>query len=253
MSKDLSSSLSERVLRAFFVTLGSMSLFFLGQILGILIVISVMQIFGYGTEDISTLLTENVEAQFLAMLIVQTITVGLLYSVYRYAKKPFRKSIGLLGLPKGLHILRALQAYALYFLSFLYVVTLISRFMPGININQMQQLGFDSPAGIELVFVFATVVILPSIAEEIIFRGFLYKQLRKIISLKSAVIVTSLVFGAAHLEFLSDAPLNWIAAIDTAIFSIFLVWAYVKSGSLWAPILLHGLKNSIAFVVLFII
>jgi membrane protease YdiL (CAAX protease family) len=117
----------------------------------------------------------------------------------------------------------------------------------------MQQLGFDAPVGWELIFVFITLVVLPSLVEEIVFRGILFRGLKKYIGVVSALIGSSLIFGMAHLEFFSGGSLNYIAALDTTILAVVLTALYIRAGSLWPAILLHAIKNSIAFVVLFVI
>ncbi len=67
-----------------------------------------------------------------------------------------------------------------------------------------------------------------------------------------AAFVQALFFGAAHLEIIGDNPLNWIAAIDTFVLSIFLIGILHRTKSLWSAILLHAIKNTVAFVFLFI-
>ena len=243
-----------RVLRVSMLVTGTTVLFLTGQIVGIVLLIVALQLFGYSADSIQSALSDNSIIQFIAVATVGVLTVGLLYLVHRFAKKPFRTSIKLTGLPTSKHVSVTLLGYGLYFLCFVVVATLASLLIPALDTEQMQQLGFESPAGYELIFVFSALVILPSITEEIVFRGFLFERLRNIVSLKLAVIITSVLFGAAHLEFLSaSSSLNWIAGIDTTVFSLFLIWVYVKTNSLWAPIMLHALKNTVAFVVLFII
>lgn len=217
-------------------------------------ILLILLAFGYSQEQVTASFNEHVGLQFIGILLVEIITVGALYGLYRFAKRPFWQSIRLSKWkPRRIDVRFALTSYALYFASFLVVGTVASLLLPGLDTEQMQQLGFENPAGGELAIVFASLVILPSLAEEIIFRGVLYQRLKKYISLRSSVILTSLVFGAAHLELLGGGSSNWIAAIDTTVFGAFLILAYEKAGSLWSPILLHATKNSIAFVYLFII
>ena len=78
------------------------------------------------------------------------------------------------------------------------------------------------------------------------------RGLRTNLPVVPAAIITSILFGAAHLQFGSDKPLLWIAAMDTFALSMVLVWMRVKTQNLWAPITLHMLKNTVAFVLLFI-
>jgi membrane protease YdiL (CAAX protease family) len=59
------------------------------------------------------------------------------------------------------------------------------------------------------------------------------------------------LFGVAHLQFGSGAPLLWVAALDTFTLSIVLCYLREKTGSVWAGVFLHAIKNAIAFVALF--
>jgi membrane protease YdiL (CAAX protease family) len=61
------------------------------------------------------------------------------------------------------------------------------------------------------------------------------------------------VFGLPHLAQGGDAGPLWIAFIDTFILSMVLVWLREQTGNLWAGIVLHAIKNGIAFVSLFIL
>jgi membrane protease YdiL (CAAX protease family) len=104
----------------------------------------------------------------------------------------------------------------------------------------------------QLTLTFISLVILPPLVEETLMRGYLYGSLRKNMSKIGAALVTSIIFASAHLEFGSGAPLLWIAALDTFVLSLFLVYLREKTGSLWAGMLVHALKNGIAFASLFI-
>ncbi len=84
-------------------------------------------------------------------------------------------------------------------------------------------------------------------------RGFLYGSLKKQWPKIYAVLCTSALFAIAHLQFGSGAPLLWVAAIDTFILSLVLIYLRDKTGSLAASIMLHMLKNSLAFVALFLL
>jgi membrane protease YdiL (CAAX protease family) len=133
-------------------------------------------------------------------------------------------------------------------------LTLISHFFPGLDINQHQQIGFNNVRGtVELVLTFASLVILPPLAEEIIMRGFLYTSLRKAMPFAWAAVATSALFATAHLPEGGSAGPLYIAAIDTFVLGMVLSFLREKTGSLWAGITLHALKNGIAFVVLFVI
>ena len=82
------------------------------------------------------------------------------------------------------------------------------------------------------------------ISEDILFRGYLFGKLRKYAPLWLSVLLTSLLFVLVHFQ------LN--VSIDVFALSIVLCLLRVYTKSLWASILLHALKNAIAYYFLFI-
>lgn len=256
MFNDLFSNITDRTYRrvaaagytsvALFVFLG-------GQVLGVLAVLSVLLIAGKEPQQVVDLIDSSTYVKFLTVLAIEFATIGLMYGVYELMKRPFLASVGLIKGFKKDFITYASVSYLMYFILLIVTVTFVDFLIPAVDTNQSQELGFSSPSGFEYIAVYLSLIILPAVVEEIIFRGFLFQRLREVISLRSATLLTSAVFGLMHLEFLNDGPLNWIAAIDTFILSIFLISLLVKTKSLWSSILLHAIKNTVAFVFLFII
>jgi membrane protease YdiL (CAAX protease family) len=124
---------------------------------------------------------------------------------------------------------------------------------PSLDVEQQQQLGFQvTHDAVGRVLIFVSLVILPPLVEELLMRGFLFTSLLKKLQFVPAALVTSVIFAAAHLQFGSGAPLLWIAAIDTFMLSLVLCYMRFKTGSLWPGIYLHGLKNLVAFLSIFV-
>ena len=69
-------------------------------------------------------------------------------------------------------------------------------------------------------------------------------KLRKSMPVWAAIIITSLLFALVHFQ--------WNVALDTFALSIVLCLLRLVTKSLWAPILLHAMKNGLAFYLLFI-
>jgi len=148
----------------------------------------------------------------------------------------------------------ALLALPIYFISYGIIVMAISTLVPELDVNQKQEIGFQSATStMDLVLTFLSLAVIPPFAEEFLMRGFLFSSLRARLKMVTAVIITSLVFASGHLQFGSGAPLLWIAALDTFTLSLFLIYLRVKTDSLWASIFLHALKNTVAFVAIFIL
>ncbi len=84
------------------------------------------------------------------------------------------------------------------------------------------------------LMAFAAIVAAP-LCEEIVFRGYLYSATKKFAGPGAAGFCSSLVFAAAHGSLAALLPL--------LVFGVVLVVIYEKTGSLWAPIAVHGCFN----------
>lgn len=138
----------------------------------------------------------------------------------------------------------AVAAWLLY-MAALVVVGYIVTLLPWVDSTQVQQLGFrdiDTPA--EYLIAFLALVVLPPIAEELLFRGYLFGRLRTRMRFFASALVTSLVFGVIHGQ--------WNVAIDTFVLSWFLCYLRETTGTIWPSMLLHALKNGVAYALLFL-
>lgn len=68
----------------------------------------------------------------------------------------------------------------------------------------------------------------------------------------SATLITSVLFGLPHLLTGKEGIL-WVAMIDTFALSLILCFLREKTGSLYASILVHALKNTVAFGAIFVL
>ena len=160
------------------------------------------------------------------------------------SKIDYRRLLGLTRLLQwrdiGLAIIGFVVMWAIVF-----VIALIAAQIPGYDSGQAQDTGFSkslAPGNAALVLL--TLVVVAPVVEEIIFRGYLFGTLRRSTPVWVAALVTSLLFGLAHLQ--------WNVGIQ--VFALSLVSCYLRyrTGSLWASILLHMMKNGLAFYVLYV-
>ncbi len=191
-------------------------------------------------------------SQFWLILVIDTVVILILRWLLKLKKASF-KTTGL-SRPKWTDILYALGGFISYFLLYAAIAVIAKALFPSLNLEQSQEVGFETAkeAG-QLIYVFISLVLIPPVVEEILFRGFLYTGLASKWKKWVAAVVTSVIFAMAHLQFGSGAPLLWVAAIDTFALSLVLVYLREKTGGLGAPIALHMLKNGIAFTLLFIV
>ena len=93
----------------------------------------------------------------------------------------------------------------------------------------------------QLVHELVTSAIMPAFMEELLFRGILFRWLEEFAGSWAALIITSALFGAAHLMNPNATP---VAAFGIAIEAgVLLGGAYMLTRSLWMPMGLHAAWN----------
>ena len=166
--------------------------------------------------------------------------------------KPSRKTLGLMDLPTWTDIGLAPVGFAVYLLLAAGIVALFSLF-PWFDAGQAQEVGFSYyVSGVDRLVAFLTLVVVAPIAEEVIFRGWLYGQMREklakycsnMASMVISIFLVSLLFGIIHMQ--------WNVGVNVFALSIVLCGLREITGTIYAGILLHMLKNGVAFYLLFV-
>ncbi|MFY8215687.1 MAG: CPBP family intramembrane glutamic endopeptidase [Chthoniobacterales bacterium] len=99
-------------------------------------------------------------------------------------------------------------------------------------------LGEPGPAALALAG--SVVIVVAPIAEEFIFRGLLYGVAKKFGGRIPALVTTSLLFAAIHL--------NPVAMVPLFVLSVAFTLAYERTGSLWTPVVMHVIFNGAQFL-----
>lgn len=184
---------------------------------------------------------------FIAAALVYVASLAIVILLPWFLKKHRTKltDIGLNRLPFWSEVFIAPAGFIIYLIFSSVLILIASNVLPWFDINQVQTTGFESlNYQYQYILAFLTLVVIAPIAEEILFRGYLYGKLRNLMPIWVSIILTSLLFGAVHGA--------WNLAVDTFALSIILCLLREMSGSIWASILLHMLKNGLAFYILFI-
>lgn len=179
----------------------------------------------------------------LLLLITFVILATLLQIVIRFTPYSWA-SLGIRA-PKGRWFRLFLSSTVLYVLLSAILMTLASLIFTGFNASEMQEVGLSKPSSrIDLTLGFISLVILTPIIEEVIFRGIFFRGLKATIPAWAAVVISSALFAVAHGQ--------WNVALDTFALGVFLAYLTYKTGSLLPAILLHALKNGLAYILLFV-
>lgn len=151
------------------------------------------------------------------------------------------------ALGKGLYVLSSVAiSYGLYYLLSTLIFYLISWIDPGFSNLNDANIGAMSKHQFALVAV-GTVILVPP-AEELLFRGVLFNKIYE----KRPVLawfVSTISFCLVHLigYIPQYTPLGFfLAFLQYLPAGIALCFAYVRSGTIFAPILFHTLINALA-------
>lgn len=182
---------------------------------------------------------------FAALVYVLTLAVVLGVPWWVRKSRTDQKEIGLTRLPSWLDIGLAPAGFVIYLIVTAALTAVATSLIPGFDAAQTQETGFANLAyRYEYIMAFVTLVVLAPMAEEILFRGYLFGKLRKYIPAWAAILLTSALFGLVHGQ--------WNVGIDVFALSLVLCTLREITGSIWAGILLHMMKNALAFYLLFI-
>jgi membrane protease YdiL (CAAX protease family) len=195
-------------------------------------------------------LDKSIPAQFFFIAAAEAAAAWLAIKAVRRRRLSL-KAIGLGRRPARRDLWPAILGFAAFYGLLIIAGVIINAFAPNVN-NEQQNLGFNNiNTSTQNLLAFISLVALPPLGEEVLVRGYLYSGLRMVWRFWPALLVTSLLFGAAHLEFGAGGPLVWAAAIDTLLLSIVLCFLRERTGALYAGMAVHLLNNLIAFGVHF--
>lgn len=232
-----------------YISLWTISSIFLSQF-----VILYLFIFIFGSD-----FGKNPSLEFFYTLFVAVTEVFLVIFLPKKLKihsKPMFKTtsetLGITGLPTFTDLGLAPAAFVVYYFLSLLLTSIISLF-PWFDSSEVQSTGFDTFISTpEKILAFLALVIVTPVIEELIFRGFFYGHLREFLSKKldqkTAVIISifivSFIFAILHGQ--------WNVGVTVFALSIIMCLTRELTGTIYASIFLHMIKNAIAFFLLFV-
>ena len=184
-------------------------------------------------------------------LIYALATFLIIWIPIKFFKKerPSRTDIGFNDLPTWTDIGLAPAGLIAYLILAVILVAIFSNFS-FFDASQAQELGYTLTNGLDRVVAFFALCIVAPIAEETIFRGWLYAKLRAVIpgkklSLILSILLVSILFGVMHGQ--------WNVGVNVFAMSVVLCALREVTGTIYSGILLHIIKNTIAFVLVYIL
>lgn len=204
--------------------------------------IAVLQAFGVSFESLNATVFNSVGGA-----VIYTLAIVLVIGVPWWIKRrpTTKEELGIQRWPKWTDILWTPVGMVAYLILTAIISAATIYLLPFVDRSQVQETGFAQiSTQLEYILAFISLVVIAPIAEEVLFRGYLLGKLRKYAPLWVAILITSLLFAVVHFQ--------WNVGIDVFALSIILCLLRVFTKSLWTPILLHMLKNGVAYYFLFI-
>jgi membrane protease YdiL (CAAX protease family) len=120
-----------------------------------------------------------------------------------------------------------------------YVIVVVDVLFPEALANYIEM--FESFTLGNPVVAFLAIVLMAPLFEEVLFRGVLFRLFeRSRVKLLTTMILTSLLFGAFHL--------NIVQGSFASVLGFVIALAYVWTGTLWVPIIIHFANNLWSFI-----
>lgn len=155
------------------------------------------------------------------------------------------QTLGLSRLPSWGDIGLAMAGTVVY-IALATALLYLARLLPFFDASESQELGSTMLFGVDRLLAFLALVVFVPFIEEVIFRGLLYGKLRQEnMPFWPVALTVSVLFGVAH-----GQP---NVAID--VFCMSMVACYLRNitGSIWAGVLLHMIKNAVAFMLVYVL
>lgn len=185
------------------------------------------------------------QAIFTGVVYAVSLVVTILVPWKVLGMKTTRNEIGLSGLLTWTDLLLAPVAFIVFMIFSTFLLMAAKALLPGVDWEQTQNVGFSGIYSlVDYLLAFACLVILAPICEEIIFRGWLYGKMRSRMSAAPAILLVSLLFGIVHMQ------LN----VGLIVFAMSIAMCILRelTGTIHSGIVLHMIKNGLAFYALFV-
>lgn len=212
-----------------------------------LIVIALLTVLKWLSMPVSSFLRPSIIEAAIATL-VYILTITIVITVPYVIRGKFTTNLKTLGLDR-LVTWTDIGLAPVIFIAYMVTVSIITAtivvLVPSFPADQTQDIGFRTfGTSTDNIVAFVTLVVLAPLAEETLFRGYLYGKLKRYAPPMAAALVTSLLFAVAHFQ--------WNVGVDVFVLSLFLCGLRSLTGSIWAGVLVHMIKNGIAYFILFV-
>ena len=194
----------------------------------------------------------NPEFSGLSEFVILISAIAMIIAIFTMDKE-LKKKLSLNNPNKKMTLLMCLIFILIYFLR-LFIACILEgearEFVEVFNLSSLKV--FIS------IIIFSFLNIMPFLGEEYGWRAYLAPRLKEIYGLKKSILMTGFIWGIWHLPlnlfYYSDGVLTsqiysiLVQLVFCTFLGIFLTYAYNKTKSIWAPVMIHYLNNNLALL-----
>lgn len=228
--------------------------FFIAGALLLFTILPLLTFFGIGGTGETTIPPIGEDGSFGILFEVMLLMIELILVYFLFVIAPLLWYV----LVNNLHLPQILQrlqlhkknlgevfAWSLATVFLIFVVTIIIDFILvaiGVNTRDVSNIPqIENLFSLPSIFV---LLLFQSAAEEFFYRGFLFEKITKLHNQWTALVITSVLFGLAHLMFN-----NFYPALLSMIAGAFFGFALIKSKNLLTPIIAHIVFNFTSIII----
>ncbi len=214
----------------------------------LMFVLVYMRVGSIAMGDMSAL-TQHMDLVLISNSTGQLLFLGLATLIIAYLAAPPGKLTGFLRLKTdsrtgtlsllSVGIILAIQP-TIWFLSWVNSLLPLPCALEAMEGPQIELIAQLLASDLSILFLVLNIALVPSICEEIMFRGFLMRMLERSWGIILAIIASGVLFGFFHLRLSQVIPLSTLG--------ILLAWVTWRSGSLLPAFIIHLINNGGAVV-----
>lgn len=218
---------------------------------------SVMQLFlaGNGSDEAASMFPSDEWGLVLSSLSLQIPLLGVMLAAFTFRGLPFHHAD---ANSSGFKIVRELFYGLRLFIMCLPVIWVISSIWKlsldaiygiftdeELQVQEIVSTVSESTALTPIIALTLLGIIMAPIAEELFFRGSIYRFLKDVIGTPKGMVISASIFACMHW--------NMRALLPLFVVGLCLAWVYEHRGNIWAPISFHMAFNAQSFVLIFIL
>ncbi|MBU3135193.1 CPBP family intramembrane metalloprotease [Clostridium gasigenes] len=195
---------------------------------------------GAGKEDTTVMIAKQIMGNMNYILLASSITTILIFMlIYKLRKKKLSEELRFKKTKASNYWVALLLGVSVYLFNIGFI-SLLSKagLFKGSFYALEKNMSFIGESNIFLTIL--VVGIVAPFAEELLFRGIIYKTLSKSMSIPAVIIIQGVLFGVYHMIL--------VQAIYATLLGILFGYVTYKTKSLWPAIIMHMVNNTVSTI-----